>query len=71
MNAGANLSDRLQKLVIARGHSLQRRLLQYWDRYRTIPCAPRTLAYLTDHFLELLRGSARVDVFAGAERRID
>ena len=56
MNAGANLSDRLQKLVIARGHSLQRRLLQYWDRYRHIPCAPRTLAYLTDHFLELLRG---------------
>ena len=55
MNAGANLSDRLQKLVIARGHSLQRRLLQYWDRYRNIQCAPRTMAYLTDHFLELLR----------------
>src|SRR5262245_6685354 len=56
MNAGANLSDRLQKLVIARGHSLQRRLLQYWDRYRNVRCAPRTMAYLTDHFLELLGG---------------
>lgn len=56
MNAGANLTDRLQKLVIARGHSLQRRLLQYWSRFQRIPCAPRTIAYLTDHFLELLRG---------------
>lgn len=56
MNAGANLTDRLQKVVIARGHSLQRRLLQYWDRYRNVRCAPPTLAYLTDHFLELLRG---------------
>jgi len=56
MNAGSNLSDRLQKVVLSRGHSLQRRLLSYWDQYKTIPCPPNTMAYVTDHFLELLKG---------------
>lgn len=56
MNAGSNLSDRLQKVVLFRGHSLQRRLLSYWDRYQQIPCPPSTMAYVTDHFLELFRG---------------
>jgi hypothetical protein len=56
MNAGSNLSDRLQKVVLFRGHSLQRRLLSYWDRYQHIPCPPSTTAYVTDHFIELLRG---------------
>lgn len=56
MNAGGNLSDRLQKLVISRGHSLQRKLLDYWPSYRTLPCSASTASYITDHFLELLRG---------------
>jgi hypothetical protein len=56
MNAGSNLSDRLQKVVLFRGHSLQRRLLSYWERFQTIPCLPSTMAYVADHFLELLRG---------------
>lgn len=56
MNAGANLSDRLQKLVISRGHSLQRRLLTFWDTYRDIPCAPSTADYVTDHLVEVMHG---------------
>lgn len=56
MNAGSNLSDRLQKVVLFRGHSLQRRLLSYWDWYQHIPCPPSTTTYVTDHFLELLKG---------------
>ena len=56
MNAGSNLSDRLQKVVIHRGHSLQLRLLDYWDQFQRIPCSSHTLAYVTDHLLELLRG---------------
>jgi hypothetical protein len=56
MNAGSNLSDRLQKVVIHRGHSLQVRLLDYWDRFQRIPCSGEVLGYVTDHLLELLRG---------------
>jgi hypothetical protein len=56
MNAGSNLSDRLQKLVISRGHSLQRKLLDYWPAYRAIPCGAKAASYITDHFIELLRG---------------
>jgi hypothetical protein len=56
MNAGSNLSDRLQKLVISRGHSLQRRLLDYWPTFQSIPCTASTASYITDHFIELLRG---------------
>ncbi len=56
MNSGANLSDRLQKLVISRGHSLQRRLLNYWDLYRDKPCSTATLHYVTDHLVEVMKG---------------
>ena len=56
MNASSNLTDRLQKLVIARGSSLQRRLLGYWPAYRDRPCPPAVMRYVTSHFIELLRG---------------
>lgn len=56
MNCGSNLSDRLQKVVLARGHSLQRRLLNHWDRFKDIPCSTSTMTYITDHVLELLKG---------------
>ena len=56
MNAGSNLSDRLQKLVISRGHSLQRKLLDFWPVYRKIPCSSKAAAYITDHYVELLQG---------------
>jgi hypothetical protein len=58
MNAGANLTDRLQKVVLARGSSLQRRLLAYWPQYRDVPCPPGVMRYITDHYIELLRGRA-------------
>lgn len=56
MNAGSNLSDRLQKLVISRGHSLQRKLLDYWPAFREVPSTEKAAAYVTNHFIELLRG---------------
>ncbi len=56
MNAGSNISDRLQKVVLARGSSLQRRLLGYWPAFRGKPCPPAVMRYVTDHFIELLRG---------------
>jgi hypothetical protein len=56
MNASSNLTDRLQKLVLARGSSLQRRLLEHWPAYRDRPCPPAIMRYVTNHYIELLRG---------------
>lgn len=68
MNASSNLTDRLQKLVVARGSSLQRRLIAYWPRYRDRPCPPSIMRYVTDHFIEILRGrSAFVYSSAGTQ----
>ena len=56
MNAGSNITDRLRKVVLARGSSLQRRLIEHWPAYRTRPCPPGAMRYVTDHFIELMRG---------------
>lgn len=56
MNAGSNITDRLQKVVLARGSSLQRRLIDHWPAYRARPCPPGAMRYVTDHFIELMRG---------------
>ena len=56
MNAGSNITDRLQKVVLARGHSLQKRLLTYWPAFRSKPCAEKTMRYATDHFIQVLQG---------------
>lgn len=56
MNAGSNLTDRLQKLVIAKGHSLQKRLLTYWPAFRDRPAAAAAMKYATAHFIEVLQG---------------
>jgi hypothetical protein len=69
MNAGSNLTDRLQKVVLARGSSLQRRLLGYWPRYRDKPCAPPVMRYVTDHVLEILRGRSALVYSAGRSHR--
>ncbi len=56
MNAGSNITDRLQKVVLARGHSLQKRLLTYWPDFRQKPCPGKAMRYATDHFIEVLKG---------------
>lgn len=56
MNASSNLTDRLQKLVLARGHSLQRRLIGYWGVFGKRPCPPSVMRYVANHFLEVLKG---------------
>jgi hypothetical protein len=69
MNAGSNISDRLQKVVLARGHSLQKRLLGYWPEFRDRPCPPAVMRYVTNHFLEVLQGRSAFVYSAG--RSID
>lgn len=51
-----NLSDRLQKLIFARGLFWQGITIKQWDRFKTLPCSPSAARYVTEHFLELFRG---------------
>ncbi len=70
MNAGSNISDRLQKVVLARGHSLQKRLLGYWPEFRQLPCPPPVMHYVTNHFLEVLRGRSAFVYSSGRSRDV-
>jgi hypothetical protein len=58
LHAGGNLSNRLQTLILARGHSYL--FLQYlqkkWLSLRERPCSAKVLKSVTDHFLEVIRG---------------
>jgi hypothetical protein len=51
-----NLSDRLQKLIFARGLFWQGLTIKQWERFKHVPCGPEAARYVTDHFLELFRG---------------
>jgi hypothetical protein len=51
-----NLSDRLQKLIFARGLFWQGLTIKQWDRFKGLPCSPSAARYVTEHFLELFRG---------------
>lgn len=51
-----NLSDRLQKLIFARGLFWQGLTIKQWDRFKALPCSPSAARYVTEHFLELFRG---------------
>ena len=78
MNAGSNITDRLQKVVLARGYSLQKRLLTYWPAFRRRPCPAKVMRYATDHFIEVLKGrssfvysSARMGETVDARKRFN
>ncbi|MDX2252298.1 MAG: hypothetical protein NW202_08430 [Nitrospira sp.] len=51
-----NLSDRLQKLIFARGLFWQGLTIKQWDRFKALPCSAPAARYVTEHFLELFRG---------------
>ena len=58
MAAAGNLTDRLQRLVLAKGHTVhfQKNNIRHWQALKDLPCAAASLAYVTQHFRELLRG---------------
>lgn len=56
--AAGNLSDRLQRIVVARGHSMnfQKSNIAHWQALKHLPCSAESLRYVTDHFQQLFRG---------------
>jgi len=58
--AAGNLSDRLQRLVLARGHAVdyQKNNIAHWPKYCNVPVSAEDVHYTADHVLELLSGSS-------------
>jgi hypothetical protein len=63
LHAGPGLPNRLQTLIAGRDSTVRwaYRLLEEWPKHRVAPCRPEELASVTDHFVELFRGT---NVFA-------
>lgn len=62
-----NLSDRLQKLIFARGLFWQGLTIRQWDRFKHLPCSSSSAGYVTEHFLELFRGRSVFTYSLGRE----
>jgi hypothetical protein len=58
LHAGANLSNRLQTMMLGRGTTLDwiSEAVRQWPRVSELPCAPEQLSLVSNHFLELVRG---------------
>ncbi|MEO8548958.1 MAG: capsule biosynthesis protein [Kofleriaceae bacterium] len=74
VHGGLGLVDRLQHVVVGRDTTLEfwNRIIAAWPRYRALPCNRAELAHVTDHFLQLFRGTS---VFAysapKSQQRVD
>jgi hypothetical protein len=60
VHGGLSLVDRLQHVVVGRDTTLDfwTRIIAAWPRYRDLPCNELELAHVTDHFLQLFRGTS-------------
>ncbi|MCX7309507.1 MAG: hypothetical protein NTZ72_16840, partial [Afipia sp.] len=58
LHAGANLSNRLQTLMLGRDNtfSYYPKLVAQWPRFADTPCTPGLLSKVTDHYLQLIEG---------------
>ena len=59
LNAGQNLSNQLQTLMLGRGNISKffKTLKHYWHIRREIPCSKNELESVTSHFMELFKGN--------------
>jgi len=60
IHGGLSLVDRLSYAVIGRDTTLDfwNRIIAAWPRYRELPCNQRELDHVTDHFVQLFRGTS-------------
>jgi hypothetical protein len=60
LHAGPNLQRRLETLMVGRDSTLSwyNRALAAWPEYRSLPCSEEELSVVTDHFVELFRGTS-------------
>lgn len=60
VHGGYSLSNRLQSVVVGRGSTMDYgyRMVAAWPSYRDVACRREQLAKVTDHFLQLFRGTS-------------
>jgi hypothetical protein len=60
IHGGLSLVDRLSYAVVGRDTTLEfwNRIIAAWPRYRDLPCNQAELAHVTDHFVQLFRGTS-------------
>jgi hypothetical protein len=58
LHAGGNISNRLQTLMVAEGHTFRflREMKCRWPEFATRPCPPEVAELVTNHFVELING---------------
>lgn len=58
LHAGVNLSNRLQTMMVGRGHTFTYypKLLGRWPQFAALPATPRMLSLVTNHYLALFGG---------------
>lgn len=56
--AAGNLSNRLQSLVVAKGHAMhfQKNNIKHWNDLKDLPCSSASISYVAGHFRVLLQG---------------
>jgi len=56
----SNLAERRYMLWVGQDKTyvFLKHLIQRWPQYRSLPCLPTSLARITNHFLEILRGQS-------------
>ncbi len=70
LHAGANLSNRLQTMILGRGTTIDwiDETLRQWPRFMDMPCTQAEISLVTDHFKELLSGR---NIFVYSSRKQD
>ncbi len=70
LHAGGNLANRLQTLMLGRGDTFayMPHIVSQWPRFVHVPCTPRLLSLVTEHYVELLRGRS-VFVYSSTRRK--
>jgi hypothetical protein len=72
VHAGENLSNRLNTIVLSRGHafSYYGYLRMKWPQVQHHPCDARSMRLATDHFIEVIKGRS-LWAYSSAPKRVD
>ena len=70
LHAGANLSNRLQTMMLGRGNTIDwlSQTLRQWPRFADVPCTSAEISRVADHFMELTSGR-NIFVYSSSKQR--
>jgi hypothetical protein len=59
LHSNSNLAHRLDGLYLAKGHSIDfiEEMKASWSKFKNVPCNAKEISFITDHLLELFKGT--------------